>query len=314
MSPKPSLLAVGAAHIDRRGRLSGVHVPGASNPGAMREEVGGGAFNALRNAMRHGVGGAMMSLRGGDVAGDAVARAIAAAGARDLSAIYLDRATPSYTAILDMDGELITGFADMALYEAGFLRHIRRTGPREALTACDVVLCDANMPADAVRWLSSHCGDRPVHAIAISPAKAPRLIPSLGRLDTVFMNAREARALAGLGEDAALGEAVAGLAAAGLKRGVITAGAAALAGFDADGTFTIAPPPAADIADVTGAGDAVAGAAVAAMMCGTSFREAVRHGMAAAMLTVESPAVVADYGDAAFAAALALVGEPRPMA
>ena len=49
---RPRLLAVGAAHVDRRGRVGGVYVAAASNPGTMREEVGGGAFNALRNAVR----------------------------------------------------------------------------------------------------------------------------------------------------------------------------------------------------------------------------------------------------------------------
>ena len=48
---RPHLVAAGAAHIDRRGRVSGPYVPAASNPGSMREEIGGGAFNALRNAM-----------------------------------------------------------------------------------------------------------------------------------------------------------------------------------------------------------------------------------------------------------------------
>jgi len=314
MSRKPSLLAIGAAHVDRRGRVFAPHVPGASNPGTMSEEVGGGAFNALRNAMRHGVGGAMMSLRGGDTAGETVARAIADVGAQDLSAVYLDRTTPSYTAILDHDGELVTGFADMALYEAGFLRHMRRIGPRTALTECDAILCDANMPADAIAWLSANRGDRPVHAIAISPAKAGRLLASLPRLDTVFMNVREARTLAGVGEDAPMADMVAALKAAGMRRGVVTAGASALTGFDGDGSFSIAPPAAQDVVDVTGAGDAIAGTAVAAMMEGLPFRAAVRRGMAAAWLTIASPAVVAEYADAAFEAALSLVGEARPVA
>src|SRR5690606_18408526 len=109
------LFACGAAHIDRRGRTEGTHVPGASNPGNLREEVGGGAFNAARSLIRHGVDVSMLSLRGGDIAGGAVAAALAASGVEDMSAIFLDRATPSYTALLDADGELIAGLADMQL-------------------------------------------------------------------------------------------------------------------------------------------------------------------------------------------------------
>src|SRR5688572_30232114 len=86
------ILAVGGAHIDRRGQMTSPFVPGASIPGTMREDVGGGAFNALRTAVQRGARGAILSMRGGDAAGDTVARAIAGSGIADLSAVFLDRA------------------------------------------------------------------------------------------------------------------------------------------------------------------------------------------------------------------------------
>ncbi|MGO4843534.1 PfkB family carbohydrate kinase, partial [Rhizobiaceae sp. 2RAB30] len=77
--PSPKLLAVGGAHIDRRGQVSGAYVPGTSNPGRLSEEVGGVVLNAARNAVQRGVEAALLSVRGGDSAGETVARAIAAA-------------------------------------------------------------------------------------------------------------------------------------------------------------------------------------------------------------------------------------------
>lgn len=308
------LFAAGAAHIDRRGRVEGGYVPAASNPGTMREEIGGGAFNALRNAARHGVAGALMSLRGGDLGGEAVARAIADAGIEDLSAIFLDRTTPSYTALIDAGGALIAGLADMMLYDTGFIRQMRRRRIRDAVSSADALLCDANMPADAIAAFCGLAGSRPVHAIAISPAKVARLAGVLGCLSCLFMNAREARALSGLAVEASAADHARGLRARGLARGVITAGGAALTGFDPDGLFTVMPPVPRAVVDETGAGDAVAGVTVAKLMAGMPFREAVRHGMAAAMLTIERPAVIADYDEDAFDAARALVGEPLPVA
>lgn len=308
----PHLVAAGAAHIDRRGQVTGSYVPAASNPGTMREEVGGGAFNALRNAMRHGISAAMLSLRGGDLAADTVAQAIAEADAADLSAIFLDRTTPSYTAILDCDGELVTGFADMGLYESGFLRQVRRRRFRDALELADAVLVDANMPAPAIEAVAGLGGDRPLYAIAISPAKVGRLARSLQSLSCLFMNAREARALAGL-PDADATEAAAALRAKGLVRAVVTNGAEPAIAYDAKGSFMIRPPR-MPVADVTGAGDAMAGTTIAGLMHGMNFREAVRHGTAAAALTVASQTVVANYDDRTFAAALALVGDAEPVA
>jgi sugar/nucleoside kinase (ribokinase family) len=60
---------------------------------------------------------------------------------------------------------------------------------------------------------------------------------------------------------------------------------------------------------VTGAGDALAGATTVALLRGLPLREALREGMAAAMLAVESPASAPEFSAGDFAAALALVPE-----
>src|SRR5690349_555449 len=126
MTSTPIIFALGGAHIDRRGQSSGTFVPGASNPGTMAEDVGGGVFNALRTAIQRGATASLMSVRGGDAAGDTVARTIAGAGIADLSAVFLDRSTPSYTALLDRDGDVVAALADMGLYDLAFPRQIRR--------------------------------------------------------------------------------------------------------------------------------------------------------------------------------------------
>ena len=308
----PEILAVGGAHIDRRGQVSGAFVPGASNPGVMREEVGGGAFNALRNAVQRGASGAIVSMRGGDAAGDAVARAIAEAGIADLSAVFLDRPTPSYTALLDRDGDVLAALADMTLYELAFPKQMRRSKLRGAVNAADALLCDANLPAAALERLVPLAGGRPVFAIAISPAKAVRLAGVLPSLRCLFMNPREAAALAGTpagGVEAMVGR----LRDAGLAAGVVTQGPGPVLGFDPSGIVSIEPPSPRTIADVTGAGDALAGATIAAMLRGLELAEALREGMAAAMLAIETPASVPTLSADAFAEALALVPQPIEM-
>lgn len=308
------ILAVGGAHIDRRGQVSGAYVPAASNPGTMREDVGGGVFNALRSAVRRGVAASLLSVRGGDAAADTVSRAIAEAGIADLSAVFLDRTTPSYTALIDRDGELIVGFADMALYDLAFPKQVRRSKVREVIAAADAVFCDANLPSAALERLVALAAGKPVFAIAISPAKIVRLRPVLDRLALVFMNRREALALAGADTDAAEPDIVEGLRRANLKSGVVTAGGGAVLGFDEAGAFSILPPAPRKVADVTGAGDALAGATVAALLRGMPLRPALREGVAAATLAIESADAVPDFTAATFAEALALVPDAQEVA
>jgi sugar/nucleoside kinase (ribokinase family) len=314
MTKAPNILAVGGAHIDRRGQVSGVYIPAASNPGIMREDVGGGVFNALRTAVRRGVSASLLSVRGGDAASDTVSRAIATCGITDLSVTFLDRATPSYTALLDRDGELIVGFADMALYDVAFPKQMRRAKMREAVDAADVVLCDANLPTPALERLAVLAEGKPIFAVAISPAKVMRLVSILARLSMLFMNRREAAALAGIEREASMRDMVESLRKTGLQGGIVTSGNDAVLGFDGKSSFTIRPPTPRHVADVTGAGDALAGATVAALLKGLDLRTALREGVAAALLAIESPNAVPIFDATAFAEALALVPQAEEVA
>jgi pseudouridine kinase len=291
MKAIPKLLSIGGAHIDRRGQLTVPHVPGASNPGRMREEVGGGVFNAARNAAQLGVRVDFLSVRGGDLEGDLVAREIAAAGFNDLSSIFLDRQTASYTAIIDQNGDVITALADMDIYETALPRIITRRKTRDAIADCNAVLTDANMPEAAIGALVKLSDGRPVFAIAISPAKGMRLRAMLHRMDCVFMNAREAQAIAGRNQ---VSDAIEQLAIMGLRRAVISQGDGPVILMQDGAVLKIEPPKAASIADVTGAGDALAGVTLAVLMQGHAFDDAVRLGMRAATLTVASPQAVID--------------------
>ena len=312
MPTSPKILALGGAHIDRRGQVSGIYVPAASNPGIMREDVGGGVFNALRSVVKRGVAASLLSVRGGDAAAETVASAIAGAGIADLSVVFLDRTTPSYTALIDSEGELIVGFADMGLYDLAFPKQIRRAKVREAIAEADAILCDANLPTAALERLVAQAGDRPVFAIAISPAKVVRLAPLLGNLSLLFTNRCEAAALAGA--DMSGRDLVDALRRVGLRAGVVTAGSAPVLGFDGSGIFAVDPPAPRRVADVTGAGDALTGATVAALLRGLPLRAALREGAAAAMLAIESAEAVPSFTTASFGQALALVPEAREVA
>ncbi|UUP19213.1 PfkB family carbohydrate kinase [Nitratireductor thuwali] len=305
--PNPLLLAIGGAHPDRRGRVRGDHMAETSNPGTMREDVGGGAFNALRMAVQRGVRGALFSLRGGDLAGQKVEDAVAAAGIEDLSATYMDRTTPSYTAILTAQGDLITGLADMELYETAFAKQMRRRKIRDAAAGAGAILCDANLPEEAILRLCAVSAGKPLFAIAVSPAKVVRFAPVLEQISCLFMNRKEALCLAGLAEAAGLEELAQALPALGLNGGVITCGSKPAIGFHAGRRWLFKAPPLAHIADVTGAGDALAGAAAAALMNHKGFPQAVREGFAAAALALEAPQAAPVLREDLFEQALARV-------
>lgn len=304
-----TILVMGGAHVDRRGRIAGETAPGASNPGSWFVEAGGGAFNAARNLARLGCGVRLISPRGGDADGDIVAAAAEAAGVEDTPFIFLDRATPSYTAIIERDGNLVIALADMDLYRLFSPRRLQQRAMREAMAAAGLILTDANLPADTLFTMSqaAKAAAVPLAGIAISPAKVVRFRESLDALAFLFMNEAEARALTGEdAQDPADWPKI--LRAAGLSAGVVTRGGRGVIAFDKTQAASVVPPEIPELGDVTGAGDSLASGFLNAVLSGKGITQSLRHGVAAATITVRSPLAVAEeMSQAALAAALSLV-------
>ncbi len=295
---KKRLLGIGGAHIDRRGMMREPFITGASIPGAMMEEPGGGVFNALRVAVQFGVNSSLISVRGGDAAGDSVAAAAKSSGLEDLSSTFLDRTTASYTALLTKEGDVVAALADMDIYETALPRQISRRATREAIAACDAIVTDANMPEAAIQKLLSLAIGKPVFALAISPAKAVRLRPVLDQLAGLFLNRREALAILALepADARSLDELAAGLVVLGLPRAILSDGGAPVCVIDSGMVQSLTPPTPWRIVDVTGAGDAMAGATLAAFLNGNAWTVAAGKGLDAAKVTVESPLAVVKFG------------------
>ncbi len=292
---KRKILVLGGAHVDRRGRISGETAPGSSNPGSWFEEAGGGGFNAARNLARLGFDVTMISPRGGDPTGEMVTEAAYAAGINDRPFVFLDRKTPSYTAILERDGNLVIALADMDLYRLFVPRRLAIRWVRDAFAATDLILFDANLPEDTITAIVARANSlgKPVAAIAISPAKVVKLKPSAGGIDYLFLNEAEAAALAGRRPENAA-EWASLLGDIGLKGGVVTRGQRELIAFAGGGAIALQPPSIETVADVTGAGDSLAAGVLSAIMQGLPLEEAVRHGAAAAAVTVQSPLAVSE--------------------
>lgn len=289
------VVVCGGAHVDRRGRISGLTAPGASNPGSWFSEAGGGGFNAARNLARLELSVTMISPRGGDAEGDMVTAAAEQAGVIDRPFIFLDRRTPSYTAILENDGNLVIALADMELYKLFTPRRAAMRAIRDAIADGELLLCDANLPEETILALTRQAkglGKR-VAGIAISPAKVVRYRQAIGLLDFLFMNEAEARALAGR-DVADMAEWPGLLRAAGLRGGVVTRGGKSLVAFDGENAALLAPPFVSAVDDVTGAGDSLAAGTIFGLMGGLDIAQAARLGIACAAITLQSPYATSD--------------------
>lgn len=281
-----SLCVISGAHVDATGRLDGPPAFGFSNPGRMRRAPGGAGLNAASAAASLGLKTALAGAVGDDADGRMLAETLARRGIANALHPLPGFATGQYVALVAPDGQMAIGFADLSIHEtadAGWL--LSHCG--EALRRADAWLVSPNLSQSSLAALAERAQSRLFAAATISPAKAPRLRPVLRRLDLLFSNLAEARALTGLA-DAPPAALIDALRQAGVGAAVLTESGNPLHGYEGTGRFCLQPPPVERIADVNGAGDALAGSTLAGLSRGMALADAAALGIAAAQATLAS--------------------------
>lgn len=288
------VVVVGGANVDVKARTIQAAVPGTSNPGVTAQAPGGVARNVAENLARLGVPASLVSVVGRDALGDWLLRETEAAGV-DVRAVLRapDVTTGTYTAVLDASGELLVAVAAMAAVEA--LTPAALQERRGVLRGAAWVVADGNLPEASLAHLLSLAAEAGAAVVfePVSVPKAARLRPALAAglvPQAVTPNVPELGALLGRAvpdEPEALQAAAAELHAQGVRLVWVRRGAAGSLLSGPDGVTELPALP-AEVRDVTGAGDAMLAAFLAALASGLPPAEAARHGHAAAALTVES--------------------------
>jgi pseudouridine kinase len=285
----PQVVCIGGASRDSKLRAVGPIAPGTSNPVRGRRMFGGVARNVAENLARLCIRTALLSRVGDDEAGRALLRHLDESGV-DTTLVSRDAqaATAEYIAVLSPSGELCCGFAEMEILD-GLTPQVLAAAATE-LAEADIVFADCNCPAETLAALVARLPARGALAVdAVSCAKVARLPRDLSGIDLLFLNIDEAVAWLETEASARAPEALAAaLRAQGVARVVLTLGAGGLIAADEAGMARLDAVE-ARMVDATGAGDALVAAVLAGLVGGAPFLDAVRQGMRAAALTVESP-------------------------
>jgi pseudouridine kinase len=273
----PAVTVFGAIALDIRLTSWTPLVPATSNPVRSRETPGGVARNVALAMARLGARVTLASRIGDDAAGAAL---LADLDGQGIDTRHVGRTadapTARYWAVLEPSGELVMGLADMAVLDS--LKPVALE-PAAARPAAAWFI-DANLPAACIDHLLAHRGRPPLVAVdTVSTAKALKLQGRLAAIDLLFTNTAEAAVLAGDADPRRL-------LAMGAKAVVMGAAADGLVIADAGGTARLAALP-VQRTDVTGAGDALAAATLAARLAGLDLEAAARLGRLAAAAVLE---------------------------
>ena len=284
------IACIGAAHVDRIARCREAFAWRASNPVTLSASSGGVARNVALNLARMARPAKLVSVLGADREGEALLAELRTHGVDCQHVAQLaGRATASYTALLDAAGELLCGLADADIYEALTPERLASVAP--ALAEWPLWAIDANLPAAGIGALAAQKPDGVrLVALAVSPAKAPRLTPHLASFDMLFANRAEAAALLARQVETVAEAEAAALALRALGPGLVfvTLGDAGVA-VAAETGCELHPAPATEVVNVNGAGDGFAAGVLDALLDAAPLADAVRRGLAAARLTAQSP-------------------------
>jgi pseudouridine kinase len=287
-----TIVAVGGALVDVRARSRVAWAPGRSLPGVARLDAGGAARNVAVNLVRLGHQVTLLSAVGEDPLGAWLLDVTAGAGVAVEHVLRRAGITGLYVSVQSAQASGQPGetgeqwsVADAGLVEGLGAADLARWST--LIAAAGVVIADANLIEETHQALAPLArGARAL--LATSPDKAARLRPALAGAALVVCNREEALALTGLPGTLswqALGTA---LLTEGVERAVITDGLRGIGVITADGTAH-APAPDVPVVDATGAGDAVAAAAVHALLAGLEAEETAHLAATAAAAVLQSP-------------------------
>ncbi len=280
------VVVVGGTNMDVVARTSAPLVAATSNPGHTRISPGGVGRNIAACLGLLGAPVRLVSAVGQDAFGDEALRVSAACGV-DIGAVRrVPGATGTYTAVLDDRGELVAAVSDMAAIDALELETVH-------VGDAALVVVDGNLAAAQVAHVLAAAAGAgvPVACEPVSVAKAGRLAPLVRDLFLVTPNTDELAALTD--RPAAQWRAsVDDLHRQGVEHVWLRQGAEGswMCTRDQDPVHLRAVP--ATVVDVTGAGDAMLAAWIAAWLRGADPIEAARAGHRAAAATIESPHTV----------------------
>jgi len=292
---------IGGANLDHKFVADADIIPGTSNPVRSKASFGGVIRNVAENLGRLDLNVSLMSIVGMDPAGDQILQDCK----KSMNVFATERLygenTGSYYAIIGRDGNMLVGYADMAICD-----HMDRQwilDHKGHLRLGSWLIADCNIRKDAMEELiaMSRAEERSLAVIGVSAPKMENVPADIDGVAVVICNRDESQAYFRTGEtDAA--KLCALWLKAGVRKAVVTAGKEGFAygqRMRADSmsegetpvirTHRVQPVLPEEIVDVTGAGDSFSAGVLFGLISGETLDSSVGYGAVNSAMTIKSP-------------------------
>ena len=257
-----------------------------SNPGKVKVSCGGVCRNIAENMSRVGVNTKFISILGDDEKGSEILRRARKVGLdMEDSLIIEGGSTPTYLAILDEHGEMVSAVVDTKL--ANQFSHEELDKRAEIIENSEYMFLGADNPPFVEYLVSKYQGKTKFVLDPVSAAKAKRVEHLLHYFHTIKPNRHEAEVLCGFEiktyED--VKKAGAHLRGLGIQNIFIS--------LDVDGVYYnngeqegVIKAACTDVKNVTGAGDAFVAGLGAGYMANKTIKETVKYAISMSNITI----------------------------
>ena len=284
-------VVVGGVNVDIGGRSFAPLVAADSNPGTVSVSLGGVGRNIAHNMSLLGLDVRLLTAYGDDLNGERVAASCSELGIDLSHALHVCGATTStYLYLTDPAGEMALAVSDMTICEKITPAYLAAN--LSLLQNAQVVVADANIPAESLAYLAENCGV-PLFVDPVSTTKAEKLRPILSKIHTLKPNRLEAELLSGvhIKTNADVEKAADKLTELGVHRIFLSLGAEGV--YAAMGKERLwLPVIPGQMVNTTGCGDAFMAALVWAYLEGSDLKTTARAGLAAGSIAMESPETI----------------------
>lgn len=285
------VLVIGSAVLEISARTIAVLQPGLRQSGHIHTSVSGVARNIAENLARLDIETVLLSAIADDDIGQHLITHSRLAGIDCSHVLRVSGATTASSILLYKSEDNCTRVDDLGIADAlnsDYLMEHEWLFENAALVVVDATLSEETLDTLfelAARYQVRVCAD------PTSPRMASRLNNYIANLYLIVPNASETAALCNLAEPATERESAIGTAQQLVKMGasiaVVTLGEQGLAYADSSGGGYLRAIH-TEVVDTSGAGDAFSGAVIFGILNDVPIDEAMRLGVAAASLTLES--------------------------
>lgn len=284
------IICIGGANIDRKFNITERLIEGTSNPVTSDTSIGGVARNVAENLGRIGEDVLLLTTSGNDAEWQHIESLSRPFMNLDYVEHISSESTGSYTALLDKDGNMTMGFADMSVYDhitPNFM--IKNT---YLLNKSKCIIADLNCPKETLEFLCSYVEKRDINLvlIAVSGPKMKRLPHNLHAVNWLILNKDEVESYLDrkVNNETELQECMNQIIKLGVQNLIVTTGKDNIY-YKSDSESHIFDVSTVEkVIDVTGAGDAFSAGLIYGWLNAYNLKEVIRLAKANANKTIQT--------------------------